>query len=46
MELCGVEHPILCEDPDGEVPLRCGLPKGHDGEHQDRRIALAETETK
>lgn len=34
---CGESHPFLCEDPAGEVPLVCGLPKGHEGEHEDRR---------
>lgn len=46
---CGERHPVLCIDPEGEVPLRCGLPKGHDGDHQDERTVddgeLDETET-
>lgn len=37
--VCGEKHPILCEDEDGEIPLRCGLARGHAGEHQDRRTA-------
>ena len=36
-EVCGETHPMLCEDEAGEVPLVCGLPRGHAGEHQDRR---------
>jgi len=34
---CREEHPILCIDPAGEIPLRCGLPKGHGGLHEDER---------
>lgn len=37
VEICGEENPILAEDPEGEIPLTCGLPKGHRGPHQDRR---------
>lgn len=36
-EMCGETHPLLCEDPEGEIPLVCGLPKGHSGQHEDRR---------
>jgi len=36
-QLCGEEHPIFCSDEAGEHPLKCGLPKGHAGEHQDAR---------
>jgi hypothetical protein len=34
---CREDHPILCIDPAGEIPLRCGLPKGHGGLHEDER---------
>jgi hypothetical protein len=37
VETCGEEHLLLCSDPEGERPLRCGLPKGHEGPHQDER---------
>lgn len=37
VEICGEQHPVLCVDPDGEVPLTCGLPKGHVGKHEDAR---------
>jgi hypothetical protein len=42
VETCDELHPLFCEDPDGERPLRCGLPKGHEGEHQDSRELPAE----
>jgi hypothetical protein len=42
---CGERHPVLCIDPEGEIPLRCGLPKGHYGDHQDERtVGSAEPE--
>jgi len=41
---CDEENPVFCIDPDGEIPLRCGLPKGHDGPHQDERTVGAEPE--
>jgi hypothetical protein len=38
--VCGEEHPMLCSDEEGEVPLVCGLPRGHSGEHCDARDVL------
>lgn len=34
---CGETNPFFTSDPEGEVPLRCGLPHGHKGLHQDER---------
>lgn len=36
---CNELHPMLCDDrPGGERPLRCALPKGHAGPHEDERL--------
>jgi hypothetical protein len=35
--VCGEVHPLLAEDKAGEVPIVCGLPRGHDGVHVDSR---------
>ena len=38
-EICCAEHPLLAIDVDGEIPVRCGLVKGHAGEHSDSRFS-------
>lgn len=35
--VCDERNPFLTEDEDGEIALRCGLPKGHSGHHVDAR---------
>jgi hypothetical protein len=44
--LCQEENPFFTIDEEGDIPLVCGLPRGHEGEHKDWRAVLLEERAK
>lgn len=43
--LCKEVHPYLAHDEDGDMTLWCGLPRGHNGQHEDARAVILELRT-